>query len=178
MSDLGGLLVRVGRGEHAALRALYDTVAMKLLGQVMRILPERGEAEDVVQDVFVTVWRKAAEFDPARASAMAWLGTIARNRALDRVRARRIRAHEGVEAAERVADDAPLPNALAEAGQATARVRDLLDGIDPRHAAAVRATYLDGLTYEALAAREGVPVGTLKTWVRRAVLRLRAEVTP
>lgn len=176
MSDLPDLLRRVSEGEHSALRALYDATAMKLLGQVMRILPERGEAEDVVQDVFVTVWRKAGEFDPARATPMAWIGTIARNRALDRVRARRVRAHDGLDAANELADGAPLPDANVEASEAARRLHAALDTLDPRHAAVIRATYVDGMTYEALAEREGVPVGTLKTWVRRAVIRLRGQV--
>lgn len=176
MIDLSDLLRRVADREHSALRALYDATAMKLLGQVMRILPERSEAEDVVQDVFVTVWRKAGEFDPSRASAMAWMGTIARNRALDRVRARRVRAHDGLDAARELADGAPLPDAAAESSDAARRLHLALRGLDPRHAAAIHATYVEGLTYEAVAEREGVPVGTLKTWVRRAVIRLRGEV--
>lgn len=176
MSDLPALVARVADGEHTALRALYDATALKLLGQVMRILPERGEAEDVVQDVFVTVWRKAGEYDPARAAPMAWMGTIARNRALDRVRARRLRLHDGLDAARELADGAPLPDAAAESSDAARRLHAALAGLDPRHAAAIRATYVDGLTYEALAEREGVPVGTLKTWVRRAVMKLRGEV--
>jgi RNA polymerase sigma-70 factor (ECF subfamily) len=176
LTGLAELMGRVAEGDHAALRALYDETAMKLLGVVLRILPERGEAEDVVQDVFVTVWRKAGEYDPARAAPMTWLGTIARNRALDRVRARQIRAHDNLDSAYAVADQAPLPDAQAESSAAAQRLHAALDRLDPRHAAVIRATYVDGLTYEALAERENVPVGTLKTWVRRAVIRLRGEI--
>jgi len=173
---LAALLARAAAGDAAAFRTFYDKSAAKLFGIILRILPERGEAEDVLQEVYVTVWRKAAEFDPGRASPITWVATIARNRAIDRLRARAIRPQAPVEAAHDVADDSPTPERLAEAAGEAVRVERALACLDPRHAAAIRSCYFEGLTYEALAAREGVPVGTLKSWVRRGLARMKREL--
>jgi RNA polymerase sigma-70 factor, ECF subfamily len=174
--DLVALLRQVADGDSVALRELYDATAMKLFGAAMRILGDRQEAEDVLQDVFITTWRKAATYDPARASPMTWLGTITRNRAIDRLRMRGGRVMVPVEAAYAVEDTRARPDEAAEASDAARRLNAALGSIDPRHAAVIRAAYAEGLTYEALAAREGIPVGTLKTWVRRALIRLRGEI--
>src|ERR1700682_1124291 len=86
-SQLVAALVRVAGGDRTALRTIYQDTSAKLFGVCLRILNDRGEAEDVLQDVYVTVWRKAASFDPARASPITWLVAIARNRSIDRLRA-------------------------------------------------------------------------------------------
>ncbi|QMW24680.1 sigma-70 family RNA polymerase sigma factor [Sandaracinobacteroides saxicola] len=155
---------------------VYDSSSMKLFAVAMRILSDRQEAEDVLQDVFLTIWRKAAEYDAGRASPMTWMTTITRNRAIDRVRARGTRAAVPVEEAHELADERPTPEASAMASEAATRLHAALAGLDPRHQAVIRAAYVGGLTYEALAEREGIPVGTLKTWVRRALIRLRGEM--
>jgi RNA polymerase sigma factor (sigma-70 family) len=85
-SQLAAALARVAAGDRAALRIVYQDTSAKLFGVCLRILNDRGEAEDVLQDVYVTVWRKAGSFDPARASPITWLVAIARNRAIDRLR--------------------------------------------------------------------------------------------
>src|SRR5262245_28834856 len=86
-SQLAAALVRVAAGDRAALRLIYQDTSAKLFGVCLRILNDRGEAEDVLQDVYVTVWRKAATFDPSRASPITWMVAIARNRSIDRLRA-------------------------------------------------------------------------------------------
>jgi RNA polymerase sigma-70 factor (ECF subfamily) len=172
------LLGRIAAGDRAAVHHLYNQVSMKLLGVVQRILNDRQEAEDVVQDVFVTIWRKAAEYDAGRASPNAWMLTIARNRAIDRLRARRIRPSAPVEEAAPVVDEAARADSLADANDAARTVHQALSGLDPRHAAVIRAAYLDGLSYDELSAREGVPVGTIKTWVFRGLRRMRGGLAP
>jgi RNA polymerase sigma-70 factor (ECF subfamily) len=127
----------------------------------------------VLQEVYITVWRKAAQFDPARASAITWLVTIARNRAIDRTRARRGSSTVGLDAAAEIVDSAPLADVVLDAQRDGARVQIALATLEPRHAAVIRAAYFEGLTYEALAAREAVPVGTIKSWVRRGLLKMR-----
>src|SRR5215510_14602187 len=100
-SQLAAALVRVASGDRAALRLVYQDTSAKLFGVCLRILNDRSEAEDVLQDVYVTVWRKAASFDPARASPITWLVAIARNRAIDRLRASAVsRRAEPIENAE------------------------------------------------------------------------------
>ena len=172
-ADLTALLARTGDGDQAAFRVLYDRTSAKLFGVIVRILVERGEAEDVLQDVYVTIWRKAAEFDAARASPITWLATIARNRAIDRFRARAVRPTVPVEAAADIADPAPAADTLIDTGRDAGRVHAALATLEPRHAAVIRAAYFEGLTYEALSDREGVPVGTLKSWVRRGLMRMK-----
>ena len=170
------MLAAIGAGDRVALKTLYDATSAKLFGVIVRILPERGEAEDVLQEVYITVWRKAAEFDASRASPITWLATIARNRAIDRFRARGSRPTTTLDLAADVAEPSPAADVLIDSATDARRVRDALDRLDPKHAAIIRAAYYDGLTYEALADREGVPVGTLKSWVRRGLIRMRGEL--
>ncbi|WP_416907239.1 MAG: sigma-70 family RNA polymerase sigma factor [Polymorphobacter sp.] len=172
-AELAMLLSRAASGDQLAFRDFYDRTSAKLFGVILRILPERGEAEDVLQDVYLTIWRKAAEFDPVRASPVTWTATIARNRAIDRLRAKRVRPTAPMDDAAIVEDDAPLADALIDSARGASRVQAALATLDPRHAAAIRSCYFEGVTYEALAAREGVPVGTLKSWVRRGILKMR-----
>jgi RNA polymerase sigma factor (sigma-70 family) len=106
-SLIAGALGRIPDGDRAALQTVYRLTSAKLFGVCLRILGEHGEAEDVLQEVYVTVWRKAADFDARRASPMTWLIAIARNRAIDRLRAsRRSRNMEAIDAATDVADSA------------------------------------------------------------------------
>lgn len=175
-AELSALLARVAQGDAAAFQLFYERTNAKLFGITLRILSERQEAEDVLQEVYVSVWRKAASFDPARASPITWVATIARNRAIDRLRARPVRPHVPVEAALSLSDDGPAPDAGLVASQDARRLQAALATLEPRHAAAIRACYFEGATYEELALREGVPVGTLKSWVRRGLMRLRGQL--
>jgi RNA polymerase sigma-70 factor (ECF subfamily) len=174
--ELAALLGRAGEGDAGAFRDFYDRTSAKLFAVVLRILPERAEAEDVLQEVYVTIWRKAAEFDAARASAITWTATIARNRAIDRIRARNVRPAAPLEAAPDIADETPAADQMLDTVRAAATVQAALAQLDPQHAAIIRSCYFEGLTYEALSAREGIPVGTLKSWVRRGLLRMRAAM--
>lgn len=171
MSDA---LQRAGRGEKPALEGIYQATSAKLFGICLRILHDRQEAEDVLQEVYVSVWRRAASFDPARASPITWLATLARNRSIDRLRsgakARRMRPID-----DAVAISDPAPGALAQvvSSEEHRRLMGCLDELEPRHAAAIRAAFLDGATYEDLAQRVNVPLGTMKSWIRRSLMRLR-----
>src|SRR5882724_8752345 len=173
--ELAAALVRVAGGDRAALRLVYQETSAKLFGVCLRILKDRSEAEDVLQDVYVTVWRKAASFDPGRASPITWMVAIARNRAIDRLRASAIsRRMEPIEAADAVIDPAPAAVERVELAQQHQRLAGCLEELEARHSAAIRAAFLDGSTYEELAARMSVPLGTMKSWIRRGLLKLRA----
>jgi RNA polymerase sigma factor (sigma-70 family) len=129
----------------------------------------------VLQDVYLNVWRKAGAFGETRASPITWLVAIARNRAIDRLRSgRMLRLSEPVEAASEIPDDAPLAAEALETAQERVRLNDCLDELEARQSAAIRAAFLDGLTYEELARRSGVPLGTMKSWIRRGLAKLRA----
>src|SRR5262249_36017590 len=174
-SQLAAALARVAGGDRAALRLVYQDTSAKLFGVCLRILKDRREAEDVLQDVYVTVWRKAASFDPARASPITWMVAIARNRAIDLLRSRAAGGRlDPIEAADVVSDPAPAALARGELAQQQQRLARCLEELDARHATAIRAAFLDGNTYEELAARMNVPLGTMKSWIRRSLLKLRA----
>lgn len=140
---------------------------------MLRICEEREAAEDVLQEVYVTVWNRAAGYDPERASPVTWLATIARNRAIDWRRARRPVTNVGVEEAEAIADEAALAPERIEAEQEARRLHGCLDEIEGRQATAIRAAFIGGATYAELAERDGVPLGTMKSWIRRGLLKLR-----
>lgn len=174
--DLGSALQRVAAGDRVALRFVYDNLSAKLFGVCLRILGDRQDAEDVLQDVFVTIWHKAAEFDPARASPVTWAATIARNRAIDRVRSRGRRSAAPLDEAAEIADDAPTADRLAEMSEEARRVHAALADIEPKAAAAIRAAFFEGVTYSQLATRMGVPEGTMKSWIRRGMLAMRERL--
>jgi RNA polymerase sigma factor (sigma-70 family) len=168
-------LARIPGGDRAALQTVYRLTSAKLFGVCLRILGERSEAEDVLQEVFVTVWRKAADFDAAQASPMTWLIAITRNRAIDRLRASRQSRHMApIEAADDVADAAPIADSVLESTQDTTRLHGCLDELATHERAALRGAFFDGNTYEDLAAGMTVPLGTMKSWIRRAMMKLKA----
>ena len=174
-SQLAAAMARVAAGDRAALRIVYQATSAKLFGVCLRILKDRSEAEDVLQDVYVTVWRKAASFDPSRASPITWLVAIARNRSIDRLRAGAVsRRMDPIDAADEVSDPAPAALEQVEAAEQSGRLRTCLQELEERQSAAIRSAFLDGTTYEELAARMGVPLGTMKSWIRRGLLKLRA----
>jgi RNA polymerase sigma-70 factor (ECF subfamily) len=167
-------LERVARGERAALAELYRRTSAKLFGLCLRILSDRAEAEDVLQEVYLTVWNKAAQFDVARGvSPMTWLMVIARNRALDRLRARGQR-FGALEEAQEIADMAPMADVALDARDASRRLAACLETLEARAASAIRAAFFGGQTYERLAARAGMPLGSMKSLIRRSLMRLKA----
>ena len=175
-SQLAAALMRVAAGDRAALRMVYQDTSAKLFGVCLRILNDRSEAEDVLQDVYVTVWRKAGTFDPGRASPITWLVAIARNRSIDKLRgggggrrrAPKQKTATGLETAP------PAGGEVLEQVQENAKLTTCLGELEARHATAIRAAFMDGNTYEELAKRMDVPLGTMKSWVRRGLLKLRA----
>ena len=173
-SQLVAALARVAGGDRAALQIVYQDTSAKLFGVCLRILNDRSEAEDVLQEVYLTVWRKAASFDPARASPITWLVAIARNRSIDRLRAvAGARRMDPIDAAGEVRDPAPAAVELVETAQQSSRLDLCLEQLEARQSTAIRSAFLDGNTYEELAERMKVPLGTMKSWIRRGLLKLR-----
>jgi len=170
---LPDLMSRIAAGDRDALRQLYQATSAKLFGVCLRILSNRDESEDVLQEVFITVWRRADRFDGGRASVMTWLSTIARNRAIDRLRARGPMAYAEPVEEMQIEDAAPRAEALLEAGQDQARLHRCLSELDPRTERVIRTAFFEGVTYDALAQRVGAPLGTVKSWVRRGLLKLK-----
>jgi RNA polymerase sigma-70 factor (ECF subfamily) len=170
---LADLLPRIASGDRAALRQLYQATSPKLFAVCLRILSNRDESEDVLQEVYLTIWRKADRFDAGRASTMTWISTIARNRAIDRLRARGPLAYaEPVDELE-IEDRAPRAEALLEAAQDRAALAACLSELDERTQRVIRTAFFEGVTYEALALQMDTPLGTVKSWIRRGLLKLK-----
>jgi RNA polymerase sigma-70 factor (ECF subfamily) len=166
-------LIRVREGSQPALAEVYNRTSSKLFGICLRILGDRSEAEDALQEVYVNVWRKAGSFDPSRASPISWLAAMARNRAIDHARSSGRRKQEPIELAAHIADDAASAPEVIEQGQESRRLQNCLGELEQRQSQAIRAAFFDGYTYSELAERTDVPLGTMKSWVRRGLLRLK-----
>lgn len=173
MDTLADLMPRIASGDREALRQLYGRTSAKLFGVCLRILSDREESEDVLQEVYLTIWRRADRFDAGRASVMAWISTIARNRAIDRLRARGPLAKAAPIEDLEIEDEAPRGEALLGAAQDAEALRRCLSELDPRTEKAIRTAFYEGVTYEALAQRLGAPLGTVKSWIRRGLAKLK-----
>jgi RNA polymerase sigma-70 factor (ECF subfamily) len=170
--DLSPLLGLIAQGDRAALATLYDRTSAKLYGICNRVLGSEAEAEEVLQDVYLIVWQKAARFDDAKASPITWLAVLARNRSIDRLRLRRLRT-DPIGEANDIADDSDSALDVIERRQEHGRLAKCLEELDERQRTMIRAAFLDGATYPELSERESVPLGTMKSWIRRGLLRLR-----
>lgn len=170
--DVSGLLARVALRDRDAFRTLYARTSGKLFGVTLRILGTRSEAEDALQDVFVKVWQRAEAFRPETASPMTWLITIARNTAIDALRARRP-GHKELDEAFELPDTAMTPEQSAINTDDGNRIEDCMRQLKPERADAVRRAYVEGESYGELAERLGVPLNTVRTWLRRSLLALR-----
>jgi RNA polymerase sigma-70 factor (ECF subfamily) len=164
------LLARLLQGDRSALGELFDLYGALVNALALRILRDTAEAEDVVQEVFLQVWRQAARYDARRGSPEAWLVTIARTRALDRLRRRAARREEGPPRAQLRAELPRNDEALA-VGRALLSLSE-----DQRHA--VELAYFGGLTHVEIADALGEPLGTIKTRIRTALQRLREAIGP
>jgi len=158
------------------LRALYDACAGRVMAVAFQLLRDRAEAEDVVQETFLELWRRTSSYDAARSSRETWAVLIARSRALDRIRARGSAAR----AAERAAADppapAPLPSGLAEGRERETRVHKALASLPTPQRVAIELAYFGGLSQTEIASRTGEPLGTVKTRLRLAMEKLAAEL--
>lgn len=170
--ELASVLARVAGRDRAAFRELYAATSGKLFGVALRILGQRAEAEDALQEIYTRVWLRADRYDPARGRVMTWLIAIARNHAIDRLRSRPQESADA-DAAMAVADAKPGPLAGLVAEGEARRLVDCFSTLEDDRARAVRGAYLDGLSYDALARRHAVPLNTMRTWLRRSLLRLK-----
>ena len=170
--DLDELLSRIALKDRAAFDALYARTSSTLFAVTVRIMKNRAEAEDVLQEVYIRVWHRASSFRPGQAKARSWLIAIARNLSIDRIRARRAPVAP-IEMAEDIPDTNPTPEAAAAAAQDRARIETCLEELENNRAEAVRAAYVEGYSYQDLADRFGTPLNTIRTWLRRSLLRLR-----
>ena len=167
------LMQQVARRDRAAFRALYQATRAKLYGIVLSILRERSAADDVLQEIYVRIWDRAADFDAAKASPITWMATVARNRALDEVRRSRITVDLSDEALERVAGDDPHPLEQRDRREESQRLIACLATLAEERRQMVLLAYYRGWTREALSKRFDRPVPTIKTLLHRSLTQLR-----
>ena len=169
--DLAVLLAKVAGRDRAAFAALYRATSAKLYGVVSRILPS-GEASEVLQEVYVKIWERAGDFDAVKGSPLAWMATIARNRALDEARRGRPQSLEDMPDFEPAAESED-PLASRSRAESYAALMRCLAGLEPEKREMILLAYYRGASREALAARYQAPVGTIKTWLRRSLAELK-----
>jgi RNA polymerase sigma-70 factor (ECF subfamily) len=166
-------LAAVARHDRAALRIVYDLTSAKLFGVCLRMSQDHEAAEDILQGVYLKIWDRAGRFDSARASPITWLCAIARNAAIDWRRASGRTVALPIEAAAEIADSRPLADRMLEDAGESARLLGCIDILEHRQQGAIRAAFFDGLAYSELAAAMAVPLGTMKSWIRRGLQQLK-----
>jgi RNA polymerase sigma-70 factor (ECF subfamily) len=172
MDELSTLLGRVGLRDRKAFARLYDLASPKLFSIAIRILRDRTEAEEALQEIFIKVWQRAERYAPEQGGPMTWLGTIARNHAIDVIRARKP-AGSDLDDAFDIASPEPGPEAKAINKSEGSRIDGCMRTLEPDRADAVRKAYVEGLSYQELADFYKIPLNTMRTWLRRSLLKLR-----
>jgi len=165
-------LIAIASGSHAALRIIYDREGARLFGIALAILRDRPAASDAVQNAFLRLWERAAQFDPARGNAQSWIASIVRHAALDIARAR---GREQPTGDPTLGDQSVEPDIIERlaAYQDSARLRHCLAELDGRTQNFIVLAFVHGLSHVQIATRLELPLGTLKTWIRRGLLSLR-----
>ena len=177
-SDLIALIDRVALRDEAALRSLYELTSPRLFGLAIRVLRRREAAEDVLQEAFLTVWRTAPDYRASLSPPLAWLGLIVRSRSLDALRkhvsSRSDRTQELDESlGQALESDSPDPMDAADASEQALALHQCLGKLDHRQREVVSLAYLRDLSHGELASQLALPLGTVKTWIRRGLEQLR-----
>lgn len=167
------MILEIAQGERSALALLFETEAGRLLAIAQRILRRRDLAEEAVQETFLTVWRRASGFDPARGTARGWLTVMVRNRALNMLRDGARLDYEDTETLAELGDRTADARAAFEALSIKDAIRHCLSALDASKREAILLCYVTGLNHGEAAATMKVPLGTVKSWVRRGVSALQ-----
>ncbi len=181
--ELSQLLGRIGLGDRAAFATLYQRTSAHLLGVVLRIQRDRPQAEDVLQEVYVNVWRAARTYDAAQGQPLTWLTSIARHRTIDslrrsqsqpQLRSATLNDAEDSDVYDTVADGAPGPLELLSRASDARALSACMEGLTAVQRQSVALAFFDGLSHAEVAARLKQPLGTVKSWVRRALMTLKS----
>ncbi|XDA97501.1 sigma-70 family RNA polymerase sigma factor [Sulfitobacter sp. LCG007] len=172
-TQIEALIGRVAQRDRAAFDDLYKATSAKLFGIALRVLGDRSAAEDAIQDTYVKIWNNADRYAANGLSPMTWLITIARNTAIDRLRARKAGRTDMDHVQGELVAFGPTPEQYAVAASEARRLVDCLDALPEDRGAAIRRAYLDGESYADLADRFRVPLNTMRTWLRRGLIALR-----
>ena len=175
------LMARIEARDADALASLYDRYAPRLLGLARRILGQSGEAEEVLQEVFLFAWRAASSFDPARGSVLTWLLVATRSRSIDRVRSRRSASRPETRSLDELGEGPPGPDDVEAASAAReweSICRAAVQQLPVEQRRALELAYFEGLSQQEIADRTATPLGTIKTRVRLGLMKLREQVSP
>jgi len=173
-AELVWLIAAVAKGDEAAFERLYGATRAKLYGVVLRILRRQDLAEEVIQETYVKIWHSAGQFNPALSSPITWMTSIARNRAIDLVRKKTEASIEEEPRALEVAADSPDPLARREMTEELKRLLECVGRLEPERQKLVLLAYYNGWSREQLAEKFSAPVNTVKTWLRRSMMDIRA----
>ncbi|WP_375381625.1 sigma-70 family RNA polymerase sigma factor [uncultured Sphingomonas sp.] len=163
----------VAGGDRAALAALYRETSGKLFAVCRRILVDGHDAEEALQETYLAIWRRASSYDATRGSPTTWMVVIARHCAIDRLRSRGRAPAAPIDEADNVADDRPSAFDLASAGRDERRLHDCLRELAVGDRSFITTAFFEGDSYTALATRASLPLGTVKSRIRRALIKLR-----
>lgn len=172
-------IAKMALADRASFEKLYRATSAKLFGICLRVLKDRAEAEEALQESYVKIWRNSGRYQVNGLSPMSWLITIARNTSIDHLR-RRSNSDEtagGSDLMDTVADSALGPEDALMQQSDMEQLGLCLSELDSGHSAAVRGAYLDGKTYAELAQSADVPLNTMRTWLRRSLIKLRECLT-
>lgn len=168
-------LASVAAGERSSLKTVYDLTSVKVYGVIVRIVRDRERADDVLQDVYLKVWDRAGRYDSAKAGVITWLCAIARNSAIDTLRRdARVPIPIADDAMPEPADGDPLADELLCVEEEYDKLRNCLDTLGEDQRRSVRMAFFEGYTHAELADVIGVPLGTVKSWIRRGLTGLKA----
>ena len=178
--DLISLVEQVAAGDQAALATLYDTTNRLVYGLILRVLSDTSSAEEVLLDVYTQVWRQAASYDTTRGTPLAWLTTIARSRAIDRLRSgwQDQQRKEPLETLGDAVADAANPEETTVASERQRLVRAALAELSPEQREVIELAYYSGLSHSEIAEKLNQPLGTVKTRTRLGMMKLREALAP
>jgi len=178
--DLISLVQRVATGDQSALATLYDTTNRLVYGLVLRVLGDVSSAEEVLLDVYTQVWRQAASYDANRGAPLAWLTTIARSRAIDRLRSgwQDQRRKESLDVLGDTPAGSASPEEMTVASERQKFVREALNSLTPEQREVIELAYYSGLSHSEIAAKLNQPLGTVKTRTRLGMMKLREALAP
>jgi len=178
--DWVALIKRVADGDQYALNTLYDSTNRLVFGLVLRILNDRSTAEEVILDVYTQVWRQAALYDRSRGAPLAWIVTIARSRAIDRLRSGRLeqQSKESIDAVAEIRATTISPEESTFSSERQQLIRSALDALSPEQREVIELAYYSGLSHTEIAAKLGQPLGTVKTRTRLGMMKLRESLRP
>lgn len=173
--ELTDLLARSALGERDAFNRLYTLTSAKLFGVALRIVTQEDQAQDVLQEAYVSIWRNAGSYRPGKAAPMTWMNTIVRNRALDRLRRNKRPETQWEEPGDfdRVANDDPTEEHKLMLSEDAAALQECMGALKENQRRSILLAFFEGLTHEEVAARIGSPLGSIKTWIRRGLISIK-----